>query len=373
MDFELTEEQEALRQTVRRFLGERAPPAYVREMLDDDRGTTDPVWRGLAGLGVTGLLVPEAHGGAGMGMVDIGVVLQELGRAVHPGPFLSSAVVAVSTVLAAGSRADHADLLPGLADGAITGTLALLEPDARASWRAPGVRLEGDRLTGTKVMVPDAVAADIVLVAAAGDDGLGVYAVDARAGGVRITPSPTVDGTRKHGTVVLDGAPGRRLGERGTDATDAVAAVVDRMLIALVVDGLGAAEVALELAVAYAKERMQFDRPIGSFQAVQHLCADMLLALELGRAGAYYALWAADQANGSEAHRAATMAKAFAGDAFFRIGANAIQVFGGIGFTWEHDVHLFYKRLLTLQQAHGTGAEHLDELADLILPPISPS
>ena len=376
MDFELSEEQEALRRTVRRFLHERAPLAYVRVMLDDDRGTSGEVWRGLADLGVTGLLVPEEHGGAGMGMVDVGVVLEELGRAVHPGPFLSSAVAAVSTVLAVGSSADRADLLPGLADGSMTGTLALLEPDGRAGWRAPGVRLEGDRLSGTKVMVPDAVAADIVLVAAACDDGLGVFAVDARAGGVRITPTPTVDGTRKHGTVVLDGAPGRRLGGRGTDATDAIAVVVDRVLAALVVDGLGAAEVALEMAVAYAKERTQFGRPIGSFQAVQHLCADMLMSLELGRAGAYYALWAADQAAAgpeqrAEAHRAATMAKAFAGDAFFRIGATAIQVFGGIGFTWEHDVHLFYKRLLTLQQAHGTGTEHLEELADLILPPVS--
>jgi len=378
MDLELSEEQEALRRTVRRFLGERAPMTYVREMLDDDHGTTDAVWRGLAGLGVTGLLVPEDHGGAGMGMIDVGVVLEELGRALHPGPFLSSAVAAVSTVLAVGSSADRADLLPGLADGSTRGTLGLLEPDARAVWRTPSVRCEGDRLSGTKVMVPDAMAADIVLVSAACDDGLGVLAVDPRADGVRITPTPTVDGTRKHGTVVLDRAPGRRLGGRGIDATDAVAAVVDRVLTALVVDGLGAAEVALGMAVAYAKERTQFDRPIGSFQAVQHLCADMLVSLELGRAGAYYALWAADEAtqgleHRAEAHRAATMAKAFAGDAFFRIGANAIQVFGGIGFTWEHDIHLFYKRLLTLQQAHGTGAEHLEELASLILPPISSS
>jgi alkylation response protein AidB-like acyl-CoA dehydrogenase len=362
-------------------------------MLDDDRGTTDEVWCGLAELGVTGLLVPEDHGGAGMGMVDVGVVLEELGRAVHPGPFLSSAVAAVSTVLAVGSSADRADLLPGLADGSMRGTLALLEPGARAGWRAPGARLEGDRLSGSKVMVPDAASADIVLVSAACDDELGVFAVDARADGVRITPTPTVDGTRKHGTVVLAGAPGRRLGGGGIDATDAVATVVDRMLTALVVDGLGTAEAALEMAVAYAKERKQFGRPIGSFQAVQHLCADMLLSLELGRAGAYYALWAMDQASpagsgghepspagsgghrqsAAEAHRAATMAKAFAGDAFFRVGANAIQVFGGIGFTWEHDIHLFYKRLLTLQQAHGTGTEHLEELAALILPPVSSS
>jgi alkylation response protein AidB-like acyl-CoA dehydrogenase len=167
--------------------------------------------------------------------------------------------------------------------------------------------------------------------------------------------------------VVFDDAAARRLGEPGIDASAALSRVVDRVLSAMVVDGLGAAEMALDMAVAYAKERVQFDRPIGSFQAVQHLCADMLQSLELGRAGAYYALWAADAGDPAECHRAATMAKAFAGDAFARIGASAIQVFGGIGFTWEHDIHLFYKRLLTLQQTLGTSSEHLEELASLIL------
>jgi alkylation response protein AidB-like acyl-CoA dehydrogenase len=367
VDFEFSPEQEAVREAVRRFLRERAPIAYVRGLLDDDRGTTDAVWRGLAELGVTGLLVPEHHGGAGMGMVDAGVVLEELGRAVYPGPFLSSAVAAVSTVLEVGSTADHDELLPGLADGSIVGTLALLEPDRRASWRDPDVRAEADRLSGTKIMVPDAGAADTILVGATCEDGLGVFAVDVRARGVRVMTTPTVDGTRKHGTVVLDDAPARRLGTPGADTTAAVARVIDRVLIALVVDGIGAAEVALDMAVTYAKERTQFDRPIGSFQAVQHLCSDMLQSLELGRAGAYYALWAADTGDPKECHRAATMAKAFAGDAFARIGASAIQVFGGIGFTWEHDIHLFYKRLLTLQQALGTSSEHLDELASLIL------
>jgi acyl-CoA dehydrogenase len=367
MDFEFTEEQEALRTTVRRFLRERAPLTYVRTMLDDDRGTTDDVWHGLAGLGVTGLLVPEHHDGAGMGLVDAGVVLEELGRAVHPGPFLSTAVAAVSAVVALGTDADRADLLPGLASGSTTGTLALLDPHARAGWRTPATRVEGGRITGTKVLVPDAAAADLLLVVAASDGGLGVFAVDAQAPGVEVTPAPTVDGTRKHATVSLDGTPGRRLGSDSIDAADTLAQVVDRILIANVVDGLGAAQSALDLAVAYAKERVQFDRPIGSFQAVQHLCADMLQSLELGRAGVYYALWAADEATPAECHRAATMAKAFAGDAFFRIGASAIQVFGGIGFTWEHDIHLFYKRLLTLQQAYGTSSEHLEELAGLIL------
>jgi alkylation response protein AidB-like acyl-CoA dehydrogenase len=194
---------------------------------------------------------------------------------------------------------------------------------------------------------------------------LGLFAVESGAPGLVIDPLPSVDGTRAQATATMTNTPARRIGEG--DATDAVTEVVDRLLVAHVTDGLGAAEVALDLAVAYAKERVQFDKPIGAFQAVQHLCSDMLQALELGRAGAYYALWACDSADAKERHRAAVMAKAFASDAFPRIGASAIQVFGGVGFTWEHDVHLFYKRLLTLQQSYGDASDALDELAGLVL------
>jgi len=365
MDFEFSEEQEALRATVRRFLADKAPvQPYVRDLYGDTRGTTDAVWKGLAELGVTGLLVPTEHGGAGMGMVDMGVVLEELGRAVHPGPFVSSAVAAASTLTLLGGD----ELLPSIADGSVTATVALTEGDGR-DWREVQTACGGGALTGTKTFVPDAAAADVILVSARAGDGLGVFAVDGDAHGVDITPAPSVDGTRAQATVTLTGAPARRVGDGKSDgdSSEAVAEVVDRMLVSLVTDGVGAAEAALDLAVAYAKERVQFSKPIGSFQAVQHLCADMLQALELGRAGAYYALWACDAADPAERHRAAVMAKAFASDAFPRIGASAIQVFGGIGFTWEHDVHLFYKRLLTLQQAYGDASDALEELAGLVL------
>ena len=272
-------------------------------------------------------------------MVDAGVVLEELGRAVVPGPYAASAVGAAGLVLDAGSPDDHARWLPGIADGSTIATVAF--------GRSPVAH------------VPDAVAADLLLVA----DGDGVDVVDAAA--VTITAEETVDLTRRFATVDLDGAPGQRLA--GPDPTAAVAATRDRLVIAAVVDGVGAAARALELAVAYAGERVQFDRPIGSFQAVQHLCADMLHDVELARAGAYYALWAADAAPAEERHRAAAMAKAFASDALARVGANAIQVFGGVGFTWEHDIHLFYKRLLTLQHDLGGSVEHREEVARLIL------
>jgi alkylation response protein AidB-like acyl-CoA dehydrogenase len=363
VDFEFSEEQEALRATVRRFLAEQAPiQPYVRDMLDDARGATDAVWKGLVQLGLTGLLVPTEHGGAGMGMVDMGVVLEELGRAVHPGPFLSSAVAATSALTASG---DGADLLPSLADGSLVATVAFGEEDGRDWRRVTTEATAGDSLTGTKTFVADAAAADVVLVTATMGDGIGLFAVEAGARGLGVHPSPSVDGTRKQATVVLDDTPARRIGSG--DATGAVAEAVDRVLVGLVVDGVGAAHASLDLAVAYAKERVQFDKPIGSFQAVQHLCADMLRALELGRAGAYYAMWACDAADEAERHRAAVMAKAFAGDAFASLGASAIQVFGGIGFTWEHDVHLFYKRLLTLQQVYGDTTDFLEELAGLVV------
>ena len=364
MDFEFSEEQEALRATVRRFLAEQAPiQPYVRDLYGDARGTTDAVWKGLAGLGATGLLVPTEHGGEGMGMVDMGVVLEELGRAVHPGPFLSSAVAAASMLVGVG---DGDGLLSSIVEGSLVATVALTEGDGR-DWHDVATSYDGGFLTGAKTFVADAMAADVVLVTARSDgaDGIGVFAVEAGAPGLVVESVPSVDGTRAQAKIMLDHTPAQRLGDG--DATAVVSEVVDRVLVALVTDGVGAAQVALDMAVAYAKERVQFDRPIGSFQAVQHLCSDMLQTLELGRAGAYYALWACDAASAGERHRAAVMAKAFASDAFPRIGASAIQVFGGVGFTWEHDVHLFYKRLLTLQEAYGDAGDLLEELAALVL------
>jgi alkylation response protein AidB-like acyl-CoA dehydrogenase len=362
LDFEFSEDQELLRATVRRFLTERAPIAYVRDMLDDERGTTDDVWSGLSALGVTGLLVPEVHGGAGMGMVDMAVVLEELGRAVHPGPFASTAVGTASLIALAGSEEDRSELLPTLASGDTIGTVALSGPsETRAD------EIGGDwRLTGETAHVPDAAAADSIIVTATTADGeLGAFLVARDTPGLAIESTPTVDGTRKFATITLTEAPARRLGTG--NAMGAVAETVDRLGVAAVVDGVGAASRSLEMAVEYAKERRQFGRPIGSFQAVQHLCADMLRAVELARAGAYYACWAADAADPAERHRAATIAQAFAADELYTVGASLIQVHGGIGFTWEHDAHLYYKRLLTLKELAGGSPGQLEELASLVL------
>jgi len=372
VDFEFSADQEMLRDSVRRFLADKAPVAYVRDAYEADGSELgrDDVWTGLRDIGAVGLLVPEEHGGAGMGMVDAAVVLEELGGALCPAPYASSAIGAVSLVLGAGGAREHAFLLPGLADGATVGTVALYEEDARYEWRAAqtGAEPDGDmfRLRGSKVHVADGAAANLFLVTArdpAGD--LGVYAVRGDDEAVDVEPTQSVDGSRKEAAVRLDGAQGWRLGTG--NAIAAVARTLDRLAIAYVVDGVGVAQRALTLAVDYAKERVQFDKPIGSFQAVQHLCADMLRALELGRAAGYYACWAADDAEPDEAHRAAVMAKAFASSAYAQLGGSAIQVFGGIGFTWEHDIHLYYKRLLSLSAALGNASEHLSELAHLAI------
>lgn len=365
MDFEFSSEQEQLRESVRRYLSDRAPLTYVRAAVGHDGGVDD-VWRGLVDLGVIGLLAPERAGGAGMGMVDAAVVLEEVGRALYPGPYASTAVGAIGLVDALDGWGEH-DHVDALARGERVATVAILEPGRRARVDAPSTAATeaggGWRVHGTKVHVADAGAAETLLVTAAVGDELGVFAVG--AGHAEIEATPTVDGTRPQGRVVLDGARAHRVG-RG-DATSAVAATQDRLALAAVVDGVGAAARALELSVDYAKERRQFGVPIGTFQAVQHLCADMLRAVELARAAGYYGCWAADAADAAERHRAATMALAFAADELAGVGASAVQVHGGIGFTWEHDVHLFYKRLLTLQRHGGGSVDQLAELASIIL------
>jgi alkylation response protein AidB-like acyl-CoA dehydrogenase len=371
VDFDFSPDQEMLRDSVRRLLHDRGSVStYARSVYDDASVAADEVWRGLADLGVLGVLVPEAYGGAGGGMVDAAVVLEELGRNVCPAPFATSAIGAAALILATGSAREHAFLLPGIADGSTIVTVAPFEERGRYSWASPvtTARAAGNGwvIDGTKVHVPDGAASELLLVTARDpEDRLGVFAVQAGSTGVVREPTPTVDGSRKSARLTLSGAHGWRLGSG--DATEAVARTLDRLAVAYVVDGVGAAARALELAVEYAKERVQFDKPIGAFQAVQHLCADMLRTVELGRAAGYYACWAADDAAPAEAHRAATLATAFVSDAFAHLGGTAIQVFGGIGFTWEHDIHLFYKRLLTLSTALGTTDDHLAELATLAI------
>ncbi|OBK31796.1 acyl-CoA dehydrogenase [Mycobacterium asiaticum] len=332
MNLELTEEQLALRDTLRRFLVERALiSSHVRPLLDDPTGTTAAVWRGLADLGATGLLVPQDHGGAGMTMVEAGIVAEELGAALHPGPWSSTAVAAVRLL----SRIDGpaaADILAGIADGSTVVTvLGLGEQSA-----------------------PDAAAADLLLFLAEGDTAL--FAV--QTSDVSMTLEPGIDQTRKRFRIQLDNATTQR--RLGTLRAQDVDAVRDDVLIVMAADALGAARAVMEMAIEYAKTRTQFGAPIGSFQAVQHLCVDMFETVELARSGVLHALWAADH-SAEERHLAAVRAKAFAGR-LAGVGDTAIQVFGGIGYTWEHDAHLYLKRLLSWSAYGGAPERYLTEV-----------
>ena len=356
MDFEFHDDQEQLRDSVRRYLADRASISYVRSHYGRPV-PVDAVWSGLVDLGLTAMPIPEEYDGTGAGLVDLALVLGEMGRSVYPGPFAASAIGATSLLVALPRDDIAGEWLPRLACGEAVGTIAL--SDARAT---PVRTDEHGTLHGTKVHVPDAEVADLVLVVA--DGGSAGIAVRPDEPGVTITRTETVDGSRSFATVELDGARGITL---TGDGSAAVEAATDRLGVAWVLDGIGAAERALELTLDYAKVREQFGRPIGSFQAVQHLCADMLRAIELGRAVGYYAAWACDDASPEERHRAVTMARAFAANDLYRVAANAIQIFGGVGFTWEHDIHLFYKRLLTLQLAGGSAADHLESLASIVL------
>jgi alkylation response protein AidB-like acyl-CoA dehydrogenase len=357
MNLELTDEQIALRDTTRRFLAEKAPiSGHVRPLLDDPTGTTEPVWRGLADLGTTGLLIPEEYGGAGMTMVEAGVVAEELGAALHPGPWLSSAVAATRALTRLGAKDSAAQLFTGIADGttiATVGNLAFDNASVAAVKRGDDVALRG----GIDA-VPDAAAADVLLVFAEDGEGTGLFAVPTTSPGISVTPERGIDQTRKQFHVTLDDVSARRL----TSASpDAIVAVVDDVLIATAADALGAARAVMGLAIEYAKVRRQFGQVIGSFQAIQHLCVDMYETVELARSGVIEALWASDAADPDERHLSAVRAKAFAGQ-LATVGDTAIQVFGGIGYTWEHDAHLYLKRLLSWSAFLGGPDRYLTEL-----------
>ena len=357
MNLELTDEQAALRDTTRRFLAEKATiSGHVRPLLDDPAGTTDAVWRGLADLGTTGLLAPEKYGGAGMTMVEAGIVAEELGAGLHPGPWLSTAVAATRVLTRIGAGDLTAELLSGIAGGTTVATVCFLDRDdpSVAADRQGGETV----LRGEIAAVPDAGAADFVLALAEGAEGTGLFAVRTDAPGISVTPERGIDQTRKQFRVTFDAAAARPL---AAASPDDVAAVIDDVLIAAAADALGAARAVMELAVEYAKTRTQFGQPIGSFQAVQHLCVDMYETVELARSGVIHALWAADNAVREERHLAALRAKAFAGR-LAAVGDTAIQVFGGIGYTWEHDAHLFLKRLLSWSAFLGGPDRYLTEL-----------
>ncbi len=366
------DEHEELRRTVRRFLETASSSAEVRRAMETERGYDRDVWQRLSGeLGLTGLIVPERHGGAGAGAPELAIVMEEMGRALLCAPFLSSAVLATAALLESGDEDACAELLPGIADGSIVATLALAEGEGgirdlasvRAKARAEG---GGYRLYGSKTWVPDGHSADLVLVAARTDAGLSLFAVDGAAEGMDRRELPALDPTRRLARLEFTGAPGRLIGADG-GAAPGLDRTLDLAAVALAAEQTGGAQRCLDLSVQYAGTRVQFGRPIGSFQAIKHKCAQMLLEVEAAKAVVEYAaeVWAPD-APQDERGLAASTARAHCSETFVRASAEMVQIHGGIGFTWEHDAHLYLRRAKSSALLLGSTSWHLERVAAAI-------
>ncbi|MCE2391461.1 MAG: acyl-CoA/acyl-ACP dehydrogenase [Proteobacteria bacterium] len=365
-DIQFTEEHEQLRAVVRKFLEDRSPEAAVRAQMVSERGYDPEVWKQLAQeLGLVGLAIPEQYGGAGYGFVELAVALEEMGRALLCAPFFSSALLATHAILLGGDDAAREELLPAIAAGESLAAVALFEPGG--DWDLDSIALEarssdgGSRLSGRKTYVIDGHGADVLLVAARTESGLGLLRVAGDAPGLKSEPLPTLDLTRKLALLEFEDTPAVPLGDAG-DATPLLRRVLDLAAAGLAAEQAGGAQRCLEMASEYAKERVQFGRPIGSFQAIKHRCADMLMQVEAAKSAAYSAAFSA--ASGEDDLRAtAAMAQAYASDAYFRAAADCIQIHGGVGFTWEHPAHLYFKRAKSSALLFGDAAYHRDRLA----------
>jgi alkylation response protein AidB-like acyl-CoA dehydrogenase len=368
MDFAFSEEQELLRTTAREFLARECPMTRVRERMQQGSAPDPGLWKKMAELGWVGLIIPEEYGGAGLGYVDLIPLVEELGRSLVPSPFLGHLLGALALTHAA-SPEQKRQWLPAIAAGERIASFAITEESGREEPAELQLRAEpagsGYRLSGTKLFVPDAQDADeLIVLARTGRESFGLFRVLRTAPGVTVTPLQSMDLTRRLAEVALDGAPGEAIGavDRGWAHWEWLR---DRAMIILAADACGGAAKALEDAVRYAKERVQFGKPIGVHQAIKHRCADMLIELESAKAITYYAAWTADQDSGELALMAA-MAKARASDAYRQISSENIQIHGGVGFTWEYDCHLYFKRAKALEVTFGDATQHRERVAQLL-------
>ncbi len=374
MDFGLSEEQELLQRSARDFLAAECPTELVRATMRDPEGYPRALYAKMAEMGWTGLIVPENLGGLGLSMLDLAVLAEELGRAALPGPFFSSSVLAAMTLLTAGGSGIKKVWLPRLARGEVVGTVALLEDSDRlepAGITARAAKARGGfRLSGTKMFVLDAHIADFIVAAfrSRGSDekGVALFLVPRDTPGVSVTPLKGMDQTRRPCEVIFRNvdvpASARLTDENG--GWKVLRRIIDAASVFLAADSLGGAQRALEMSVEYAKVREQFGRPIGSFQAVKHIAAEMVSEIEPARSLVWYAAYAFDH-NRRDASRAAAMAKARLSDVYSRTTNRAVQMHGGIGFTWEHDLQLWFKRAKWNEVAFGDPTFHRERVAQL--------
>ncbi|WP_329521405.1 acyl-CoA dehydrogenase family protein [Spirillospora sp. NBC_01491] len=353
----VTEEQRELRATLRRFFADRSPGAEVRRLMETPEGHDPRVWAQMAGqLGLQSLAIPEEYGGAGFGVRELAVVFEEMGRALVCSPYLATVALAGTALAASSDEAAKRDLLPGIASG---DTIATLVEGAPVTARHDGGG--GWVLDGAAPQVLDGHIAGLLLVAAGTGEGTALFAVDGTAPGLDRAPLPTLDQTRRLARVAFAAVPARRI---EGDAAAVLARTLDVAAVALAAEQLGGAQQALDMTVEYAKVRHQFGRPIGSFQAVKHRCADMFVQVESARSAVLNAAEAADE-RPAELPAAAALAKAYCSDAYLHTAGETIQLHGGIGFTWEHDAHLYFKRAQSSRQLFGSPDRHRARLAEL--------
>ncbi len=379
MDIGFSEEQELLRETARKFLDAECDSRFVRERMATAEAVTDPFWQQLAEQGWLGIVYPEECGGSGLGLVDLVVLMEEMGRRVMPGPFFSTVLLGGAAIAEAGSPAQRREWLPRIAAGETKATLAWTEPALR--WDAAGIALPareagaGFTLSGSKLFVGDAHLADILIVAARTrdgstmEDGISLFLVPKDTPGLSVTVQPTIDETRKLCEVRLDNVtlPASALLGEKHQGWASLSRVITCATVALCGEMCGGAQQVLDMTVEYAKLRVAFGKPIGSYQGVKHQAADMLVALENAKSLTYYAAWAVDQGD-NEAPMAVAMAKAATSDMARKVAGTGIQLHGGIGMTWEHDLQLYFKRAKASEVAFGDATWHRERVARLFNP-----
>jgi alkylation response protein AidB-like acyl-CoA dehydrogenase len=367
MNFDFSDEQKQLRTEARRFLEDRCSPAAVRAVLEGPEPFDKALWAGLAEMGFLGAAIPEAYGGLGLGHLELCVIAEELGRVIAPVPVSSSIYLAAEFLVAAGTKAQKQAWLPRLASGEAIGTFAFAEGVGRVTPRAIQLSATGGVLNGTKAPVPDGDVADVAVVAARTGPGsdersISLFLVDLSGPGVTRDALDNVDPTRSQARLTFNGAPAEPLGPVG-EGWRIASEVMDRAAVLLAFEQVGGSDRALEMGRDYALDRMAFGRPIGSFQAVKHMLADMYVAATLARSNAYYGAWALSTGS-AELPMAAATARVSATQAFQQCAKNNIQVHGGMGFTWAFDCHLYYRRSNALALALGSLSTWEDQLIE---------
>lgn len=370
MDFALSEEQEMLRDTARQYLDHKSGSDWVRTLMETDAGFDVDQWKTITQMGWPSMHIPEEFGGAGFTVAEVNVLLEEMGRRLLPSPFFATVVLGVNALLESGDRAKCERILPAVASGELR--LALAHAEQSSEWRPAAIQLTASRqeghfvLSGEKHYVIDGHTADQLIVSAVTDAGVTLFLVDRSAPGVSAESVVTMDMTRKLAAIAFSDVElplDAVIGEEGKGA-EILARTLDLAVVSLAAEQVGGAAFCLEQSVEYAKVRRQFGRAIGSFQAIKHKCADMLIAVESARSASRYATYVAASGDRDELQIAAPVAKAFCSDIYFNAASDMIQIHGGIGFTWEHDAHLYFKRAESSKLLFGDPGLHRERLAE---------